>query len=330
MIGVGRMGRNHARVAAELPEVELVGVADVSADAAREAGRRLSVAAYESVAELLRRERPEVVVVAVPTERHVAVAASALRAGAHVLVEKPIASAPAGARRLLKIAAAAGRRLCVGHVERFNPAVQELARRLARGEAGRVYQVHTQRFSPPVHVHDAGVLLDLGTHDLDIMRFLLHAEPERVSAISRRHAHPRHEDLVVATLVFPRGIIGLLEVNWVTPLKVRQLAVLGERGLFTIDYLAQELIFHEGVFVHSGWEARNLLSGGGEGRIERIPIAHVEPLVAEWRAFVRAARGQSGAVVSGDDALKTLEVASAIARAAARNATVTLRRPAAR
>lgn len=325
VIGVGRMGANHARVASELPDVELTAVADLDGDAAREVARRHGVTAYASPDDLLAHERPEVVVVAVPTEHHVAVAAAALRAGAHVLVEKPIASEPAAARRLLRIAAAEGCRLVVGHVERFNPAVQELARRIRRGEAGRIFEIHTQRFSPPVRVRDAGVLLDLGTHDLDIMRFLTSAEPERVSAVMRRHAHPRHEDLVVATLLFPDGIIGLLEVNWLSPVKVRHLAVLGARGMFTVDYLAQELVFHESVFVAGGWEARDLLSGGGEGRIERIPIAHVEPLRAEWEAFVRTARGRAAPVVTGEDALRTIEVAAAIARAAARGTTVTLR-----
>lgn len=310
------MGANHARVVSELTDVDFVGVADLSAESAREVARRYNTAAYASPAELLDRERPEVVVVAVPTERHVSIAAEALQAGAHVLVEKPIAADPRSARHLLRAADHEGRVLCVGHIERFNPAVQELKRRLKQREAGRIIQIHTQRFSPPVRVRDAGVLLDLGTHDLDIMRFLLGNEAECVSSVTRQHDHPNHEDLVIATVQFPDGVVGLLEVNWLTPVKVRSLAVLGTRGLFTVDYIGQELIFHESVFIAGRWEARDQVSGGGEGSVIRIPIAHIEPLRAEWEAFLRAAQGKRSAVVTGEDGLRTLELASGVARAA--------------
>lgn len=325
VIGVGRMGAHHARIAAESGDVDLVAVADVSADAAREIARRYNASWYGSASLLLERERPDIVAVAVPTEQHRTVAAEALRAGAHVLVEKPIAADPRTARELLRVARVQRRKLCVGHVERFNPAVQELRRRLRRKEAGRVLQIHAQRFSPPVRTGDAGVLLDLGTHDLDVMRFLLAREARTVTAVMRRHTHPRHEDLVVATVQFADGVVGVLEVNWLTPIKVRTLSVLGTRGLFTVDYITQDLVFHESAVVHGRWEARDLVSGGAEGKIERIPIAHVEPLRAEWAAFVALARGGRSRIVAGDDALLTLELAAAAARSARTGRAVSLR-----
>jgi predicted dehydrogenase len=310
------MGANHARVATELPDVELVAVADTSADAAREVARRARVPAYASVSELLRRERPELVAVAVPTSRHVAVATAALRAGAHVLVEKPIAADVRGGRALIRAARTARRVLAVGHIERANPAVQELARRLRRGEAGRVVKIHARRLSPfPERIQDAGALMDLGTHDLDVMRFLLGTEADRVWATARRSVHDRHEDLVTATILFPRGVVGLLEVDRITPTKLRELYVLGDRGMFAVNYLTQELTFYENSLVRGRWEALgNLKAGVGEGAIIRYPIEHIEPLRAEWESFVRAAQGRRATVVTGEDALRTLELAEAIRR----------------
>lgn len=313
------MGLNHARVAHDLPDVELVAVADASPEAARGAARRMKVASYTSAREMLRRERPDIVAVAVPTAQHVAVATVALRAGAHVLVEKPIAADVRSARALIRAAATADRLLVVGHVERFNPAVQELARRLRRGQAGRILKIHARRLSPfPERVQDVGVLIDLGTHDLDVMRLLLGTEAERVWATSRRHLHRDHEDLLAATILFPNGVVGLLEVDRVTPTKVRELAVLGDRGLFTVNYLTQELVFYENSLVRGRWEALgNLVAGVGEGAIVRYPIEHIEPLRAEWEAFVRAAQGRRAPVVSGEDALRTLELADAVRRSSA-------------
>jgi len=312
------MGANHARIAQDLPDVELVAVVDESVTVARRVARRMKVRPYSSVPEMLERERPDIVAVAVPTAQHAQVAVAALRAGAHVLVEKPIAADIRAARALIRASAAADRLLAVGHIERFNPAVRELARRLGRGEAGRIIKVHARRLSPfPERIQDVGVLVDLGTHDLDIMRSLLHVEAVRVWATSRRDPRRHHEDLVAATIQFPGGIIGLLEVDRLTPTKVRELSVLGDRGMFVVNYLTQELVFYENSIVRARWEALgNLVTGVGEGAINHYPIEHIEPLRAEWEAFVRAARGRRASIVTGADALRTLELADAIRRSA--------------
>lgn len=326
VIGVGRMGRNHVRVGSEETSVELVAIADASATAVRDIGERYDVKAYTSAEEMLRREHPELVVVAVPTSLHVEIGVAALRAGAHVLLEKPIASDARGARRLIAAAASARRQLHIGHIERFNPAVTELARRIHRGEAGRVMSVHSRRLSSAVGIKDAGVILDLASHDLDIMRYLLRTEPRSVWSVSRRHRGGDHEDWAMATLEFDGGTVGMLEVNWLTPKKVRTLTVLGDRGMFALDYVSQELRFHERASVPGQWQGlTDLVTGGAEGAVVQVPIAHIEPLRAEWEAVVKAIRSRTRPVVSGEDGLRTLDLALALLRSANTGRPVALR-----
>lgn len=329
VVGVGRMGANHARVLSELAQIEFVGVADTALRSAREIARRYGVPAYGSAEELLRETHPDVVAIAVPTQQHLAVARVVFRAGAHVLLEKPIADDLPSARAIMREAGKAKRRLFVGHIERFNPAVIELARRLRRGEAGRILQIVARRLSTlPPQVQDTGVLIDLGTHDLDVMRFLLGAEAELVWAVSRRHTHPSHEDLLVATVLFPGKVVGLMELSWLTPTKVRELAVLGDRGMFVVDYLVQRLVFYENALVPTKWTVLGtLVSGVGEGRVIRYPVEQVEPLRAEWEAFIRAVQGKPSTVVTGEEALRTLALATAIARSAKTNRVVRLTKP---
>jgi len=178
---------------------------------------------------MLDREKPDVVSIAVPTERHAEVASEAIARGVHVLIEKPLALTAEDARRVIELAAVHGTRLMVGHIERFNPAIRAIRERLARQELGRLFQVHSRRLSPfPNRIQDVGVVLDLATHEIDAMRSILGSEVRRVYAEIDRKAHSHCEDLLSGLLRFADGVIGVLDVNWLTPTKVRQLAVVGE------------------------------------------------------------------------------------------------------
>jgi predicted dehydrogenase len=318
LVGAGHMGANHARVLGQLDDCELVAIAEQDPAAGARVARRAKVPLYRDVEELLRRERPDGVAVAVPTGLHRFVTEACLAAGAHVLVEKPIALRSEDAVAMIEAARVAGRQLRVGHTERFNPAVQALRERLKKGQAGRVLQIVTRRMSPyQPHVKDHGVVLDLGTHDLDVMRFLLDAEPVRVFAMSRRHIHTEFDDLMIGLVEFEGGTVGLLETNWLTPTKVRDLEILGQRGLFVINYLPQELFFYENAIVPSSWDGPgDFLLGVGEGPLVRYPLERTEPLRAEWEAFVAAVEGREDRATTGEDALQTLLLAEALTESA--------------
>jgi predicted dehydrogenase len=262
---------------------------------------------------MLARESLDAVVVAAPTRHHWEIARCALEHDLHVLVEKPIASDVDEAQDLVAAAASAQCMLMVGHIERFNPAVRELRRRLARGELGRVYRVHTRRCGPfPKRIRDVGVVIDLATHDLDVMAYLLRAAPVRLYAETARRINTAYEDMLNALIRFEDDVVGVLEVDWLTPTKVRDLSVLGERGMFRVDYLSQDLFFYQNDSVEQTWRPGDGLTRVSEGDVLKVRIERQEALAAELVAFAAAARGDGPPVVTADDGLEALRLAEAI------------------
>lgn len=316
VIGAGAMGRHHARVYAGLDDVELVGVADPSAESRAWVERRLKVPTFADHRTMLSSARPDLVSVVVPTQQHIAVALDVIAAGISVLVEKPIAATEAEAQRMIDAARAAGVVLTVGHVERFNPAIRELKRRVDAGELGRVFTIQARRLGPfPARVRDVGVVIDLATHDIDILRWIVGSEVVRIQAETARRIHTAHEDVLLGLLRFAGGEIGLLNINWLTPTKIRELSVTGERGMFVADYLRQTLTFHENTAADAHWETFGQLQGVVEGNTTTIRIDGGEPLVAELSAFAAAVRDRTPPVVSGEDGLAALRLARAVVAA---------------
>jgi UDP-N-acetylglucosamine 3-dehydrogenase len=328
VVGLGAMGANHARIYAGLPDVELVAVADVDPDRLRAVSCQHGGRGYADVPAMLAAQRPDVVTVAVPTRSHAEVAGRVIDAGVALLVEKPLAATIDEGCRLRDRAAAAGVPMTVGHIERFNPAVIELKRRVEAGELGRVFQIHARRVGPfPERVRDVGVVLDLAPHDIDVMRFVLGAEVARVQAETEQRVATEHEDMLSGLLRFTDGVVGVLDVNWLTPAKIRELSVLGERGMFRVDYLARELTFYENGHPRAestGWAARHA-RGVTEGPVRAIEIEKREPLRVELEAFVAAVRNGAPPAVSPDDGIAAIAAAEALVRAARTGAPVVLR-----
>jgi predicted dehydrogenase len=314
VIGVGSMGRNHARVYSDLPGVELVAVCDSDARVAQEVASRYHTIAYQDSVEMLHAVRPEAVSVTVPTAAHMQVTLASLEAGAHVLVEKPIAATLNDGRLMIEKARSVNRQLMVGHIVRFNPAMQQLKKRLQNGEIWRFFQIFCRRVGPfPARIRDVGVVIDLAPHDIDLMRFLTEMEPIRVFCETERRINTESEDLLLGLLRFPDGVTGALEINWLTPTKVREVIVLGERGMFRVDDLTQDLYFYENADVgQSIWPAMQNLKGVSEGSMTRFSIQRYEPLTAELQAFVRAIETGTPMPVSGEDGLTALRLALAM------------------
>jgi len=326
VIGVGAMGRNHARVYNEMPEVELAAVADLNPALAKEAARLYGTRAYTGYRAMLEEIQPAVVSVAVQTQAHCQVALDALAAGCHVLVEKPIAATIEEGRRIIDRAAELDRVLAVGHIERYNSAVIELKRRLDGGELGRIFQIHARRLGPfPARVRDVGVVVDLATHDLDIMRYLMGKEVQRLYAETEQEIHTAHEDLFSGLVRFEGGTLGVLNINWLTPTKVREITVTGQRGMFLANLLTQDLYFYENEEAGGlDWGHLSLLRGVSEGQMVRLRLHRREPLRAELEAYVTAAQGEQGAIVSGEDGLTVLELAQALIEASKMQRVITL------
>jgi predicted dehydrogenase len=314
VIGVGSMGRNHARVYSELPDVQLIAVSDINPKAAETVGRQSGAKVYTDYRKMLEIEQPEAVSIAVPTALHEEVALAALDAGAHVLLEKPISATLEEGQRIIERANAARRQLMIGHIVRFNPAIQELKRRINNGELGRIFQIICRRTQPfPVRILDVGVVVDLAPHDLDLMRFITGADPLRIFAEIEQRIHSKHEDLVLGMLRFPDNTIGALEINWLTPTVVREVTVLGEQGMFRVDDLTQSLFFYEnGQATGDLWSPLQSLRGVTEGSMIRYALKRYEPLKAELEAFLQAIRANTPVPVNGEDGLAAVRLALAL------------------
>ena len=314
VVGLGMMGRNHVRVWDELvDEAELVAVADPDPVALKRATAGRRARAFDDVERMVAEEELDLVSIVAPTSQHLPVALAALRAGAHVLVEKPIAATREEALQMVAAAEAAGRMLTVGHIERFNPAIRELHRRLAAGELGRIFQISATRLGPfPARIRDVGVVVDLAPHDLDIMRFLVGSEPVRIYAETERRIHTEHEDLFNGTIKFANGVVGVLDINWLTPTKRRVLTVTGERGMYVADYITQDLVFYANPEASEVWENRGAgapITTVTEGEMTKRRVRREEPLAVELREFSRAVRAGGPPPVDPRDAIVALLLA---------------------
>jgi len=313
VIGVGAMGQNHARVYADMPDVSLIAVADQDEAAAAEVAYRYHSQHYQDYRRMLDEQRPDAVTIAVPTVDHLPIALEVIERRIHLLIEKPIAFSTEEGKRIVDAARKAGIVLMVGHIERFNPAVTALKEFLEKGELGRVFQIDARRQGPfPARVKDVGVVIDLAVHDLDVMRFITGADVTRVYAETERRIHSTHEDLLTGLVRLEDNTVGTLTINWLTPTKIRELQVIGERGMFRVDYLTQDLYFYENATTPIGdWPFR-VLRGVSEGKMVRHVVAKREPLRAEQEAFAAAIRQEIPVPVTGQDGLKVLQLAQAI------------------
>jgi UDP-N-acetylglucosamine 3-dehydrogenase len=327
VIGLGAMGTNHVRVFGEIAGVELAAVADTDAARIDATTRGRTFRGYADHRRMLDEEQLDLVTIAVPTRAHFDVAAQVIERGVALLVEKPLAATLDEGERLRDLATNAGVPLTVGHIERFNPAVIELKRRLSAGELGRVFQVHARRVGPfPERVRDVGVVLDLAPHDIDVMRFLLESEVARVQAETEQRINTEHEDMLAGLLRFANGVVGVLDINWLTPTKIRELSVLGERGMFVVDYLSRDLTFYENDHpqdLRGDWAARHL-KGVNEGAVHMLKVEKREPLRVELEAFVAAVRDGTPVAVTPEDGIAAMTAAEALVHSARTGASVSL------
>lgn len=311
LVGLGLMGRHHARILAETEEVDFVGAVDPMGDRHR-AVRNSAV--FETVEELLE-QKPDAAVIAVPTARHHEVAMKMAAAGVHCLIEKPLAESVDEAEEIRQAFRTAGLVGAVGHVERFNSGLQELKRRLEADQLGRVFSISTQRVGPfPSRISDVGVVKDLATHDIDIVTWIGGAPfAEIAGQLSHKMGRP-HEDLVVSIGRLANGIVTSMSVNWLSPVKIREVTVLGEKGAFVADLLTGDLRFHSNAdVVESQWDRLAILRGVSEGDMVAYAFPKREPLKVEHEAFREAiAGGEVEGVVTLEEGVDILKVAELI------------------
>jgi UDP-N-acetylglucosamine 3-dehydrogenase len=324
LAGLGSMGRNHLRILSGRPDIRLAAIADPAAEALSAAVATSGAQAFDEPLAMIAEAELDALVIAAPTTSHVALALAAIERDIAILVEKPLAESASEGERIVTVARARSVPVQVGHVERFNPAVLELGRLLDEGWLSVVYSIASRRAGPfPDRIRDVGVTIDLATHDADILSWIAGERPSRVYAETAQRIHANHEDLLFGLLHFPSGATGMLDVNWLTPVKRRQLVVVGEEGMFELDYLTQRLTFTRAT------DTTNPRLIGGyaptfEGDIAELPVVSAEPLAAEIDAFLRVVREGGRPIVDAEDGLWAVAIATSLLTAAATGQAVDL------
>ncbi|MFX0537036.1 Gfo/Idh/MocA family protein [Ornithinimicrobium sp. Y1847] len=321
LIGLGSMGRHHARVIREVEGMDLVAVADPYGDKHGVAG---DLEVLPDVQALIEAEI-DAAMVAVPTYLHEEVALALAQAGVHTMVEKPIAATAESGERVARAFEDAGLVGAVGYVERCNPALLAMRQRIEAGELGTVFQITTSRQGPfPARIADVGVVKDLATHDIDLTAWIAQSHYSVVSGQVTHRSGREHEDMVVATGRLDNGIIVSHTVNWLSPLKVRETVATGEKGAFIANTLTGDLTFVANGDVRSEWDRISAFRGVSEGDSTRFALARREPLRVEQEGFRDALWGRDSEIVSMADGVHTLRVIEAILESAATARTVTL------
>jgi predicted dehydrogenase len=317
VLGLGMMGRHHARILQALPGVVFAGAVDPAGD--RHGAVRDPALVFDSIERLLDATRVDMAVIALPTEEHLPAALALADAGVHMLIEKPLAASSQEADRIVAAIERRGLAAAVGHVERFNPSLMALRERLLAGQLGDVFLVATERVGPfPERIRDVGVVKDLATHDLDIVRWVADAPITTVSAQTAHRTGRPHEDLVLVTGRLASDVPFNTIVDWLTPTKTRRTRVLGDRGMLVAETVTADLTFYENGRVTSDWTSTQALRGVSEGDATRYAIARSEPLRTELEAFRDLVAGDPDAPVvtlaQGKAALRTAEAVLESAR----------------
>lgn len=293
VVGVGVMGSNHARVFSDLPGVTLVGIADPDAAHREFVARTLGCDAYHDVASLLA-AGVDAVSIAAPTHLHHDIALTCITKGVHVLVEKPIASSVAEGRAMIAAARRAGVTLMVGHVERFNPAVEAIKDAI-RGED--ILSIAITRVGPfPPRMSNVGVVIDLAVHDIDLIRWFTNSDitevqPQLSNAVAER------EDIALLQFRTASGVLAHINTNWLTPFKARNVVVATRGKYVSGDLLTRQVTECFGFQPDGSYSMRHL------------SVGHAEPLRAELMSFVRAIANRQAPPVTGEEAVASLEIA---------------------
>lgn len=305
VIGVGAMGIHHARVYSQIENANLMAVSDLMKEKADEVSNEYSTKGFVDYMDILKMPEIEAVSVCVPTTHHFNVVMDAIEHGKHVLVEKPIAFTLREAEAMVKAAKDEGVKLATGHVERFNPAVGKAKELIKDNTIGEVVSASAKRVGPfPPRIKDVGVIIDLAIHDVDIMFHLFDSPISRIYAnMGSRLEKCEYEDHAEIMSSFKNGIIGMLEVNWLTPYKKRKLEVTGVDGIISIDYIDQSVNVY-------GKSTQN------------VDIPYKEPLKEELSSFLSAVENDEDPKITGEDGIYALKVVTAAMKSAKDNSPV--------
>jgi UDP-N-acetylglucosamine 3-dehydrogenase len=308
VIGTGSMGKNHARICSELEQVELVGIADTNRETAKRVAEKFDTKAFLDYKELL--QKVDAAIVATPTITHHDIAKDLLNNGKHILVEKPICDSVEKAQTLTKKSEETGLVLAAGHIERHNPAVKFIKDAMQNKRFGELITITSKRVSNfPGRIKDVGVIFDFGVHDIDVMRYLagdVESVYARAGKFTENIAYEDHANIV---LNFENKICGIVEVNWLTPTKIRKLFLTCSKNFVEADYMNQTVTISSSSFKQI--DEMDLFRVPIEYNTNQIALEKREPLRNEIEDFVAAIQQNKQPLATGEDGLLALKIVEA-------------------
>ena len=294
VIGLGAMGRNHVRVYSELPDVELAGIADIDLDLARSLAKKYHTKPFSDYKELLQ-ENLDAVSIVVPTSLHREIALAAADAGVNMLIEKPIADSVSAASSIIEAASKSQLKLMIGHIERFNPVVPVIKKEI---EGTEISLIEITRIGPfPPRIKDVGVVIDSATHDIDLLRYITGSEFKKIHSLTSRNLSS-HEDAAILLFQMENGILGRITVSWLTPFKVREI------NISTKEKFIKASLIDKKVVTYSKYKENESYL------VKELSVPFGEPLKLELGAFIDSIKNGTQSPISGEEGLKTLEVAT--------------------
>ncbi|MCW1296186.1 MAG: Gfo/Idh/MocA family oxidoreductase [Candidatus Parvarchaeota archaeon] len=310
VIGVGGMGRNHCRVYNELKDVNLVAVSDINQKKVNEIAREYECNGYTNYMEMLKKEKIDAISICVPTRLHFKVTSDILKKyKPAILIEKPMTYNIEEAKKIINLAERKNVFLTVGHIERYNPAVQKVAEIIRNGILGRIFTISSKRVGlAPKRKIDCGVIMDLGVHDIDVMRYISRQEVKEVFCNAKR-IFTQFEDCAFLQMKFKNDILGIIEVNWLTPTKIRELFITGEMGVLVVDYISQDIFFYEKQVDVGAKNFKDFICKY-EVVAKKILVKKEEPLKLELENFVNSVNKLENPLVSAIDGLITVAIAN--------------------
>lgn len=308
VIGAGMMGKNHMKTYKTLPNVELVGVYDIFPEAAQKAAEMFGIKAFSSMEEVAK--KVDAVSVVTTSVTHADVGEFFLNHGIHCMMEKPLATSEEGCLRLINAAKKNNVTLLVGHIERFNPAVEQMSKILT--DTSKIRSLTAQRMSAASgRITDVDVAMDLMIHDVEVIQSLVKSPVINVQAASVKTSdHPEGKDYITALLEFANGVTANITASRITQARVRTLTVTTDTNYIDMDFINQSINVHsQGRMPYVNQEnIPEWMNYGLKGSVEQLFIPSNQPLTAELNHFISCIKGEATPRISGENALEALKV----------------------
>jgi UDP-N-acetylglucosamine 3-dehydrogenase len=312
VVGLGNMGRHHVRNYSEIDEAELVAICDINQPIVDQFSKDFNCNGYTNFTAMLESESIDALSITAPTVHHFSIAYEAISNNIHVLIEKPICDSIEKAEQLQTLANEKNVLIMIGHIERFNPAVKKLKELIETNALGEITSLLSRRVGVfPAQIKDANVVIDLAVHDIDIFSYLLNKEPTQIHGNAGSALINDREDYADIMLTFGKQN-GLIQVNWITPVRIRTLAITGTKGYAELNYMTQELtLFKSNYFQDKDKYGDDIIKFKDPSK-EIIQVEKKEPLAEEIRHFLKCINNQKQPLINAKTGIQALSTALAV------------------